>query len=121
MNRFGSGSYTLTSEANMMCLVIQGYNLPMGFDCERSDILLRLQSGYPDLPPDMWWFNPSIHRVDGKPIPQTEVIEHYLGRVWQRWSRHIPPKQWLSGVDSLESYFALIYKELEKSVMRSVP
>ena len=65
-----------------------------------------------DVAPDMWWFHPAIKRTDGIQIPATDVFEHHLGREWQRWSRHLTPGQWQSGIDSLESYVALIQKEL---------
>ncbi len=103
----------------MTCLVLHDFHLPEGFNCEKSELLLRLQPGYPDVPPDMWWFDPPARRADGKPIPATEVIEHHLGRGWQRWSRHFSAGQWRSGVDGLESFLALIRKELEKSVRGS--
>jgi len=119
-DRIGNGSHTLMSEANMTCVVLHDYHLPVGFDKEKSDLLLRLQPGYPDVPPDMWWFDPPVRRVDGQPIPNTEVIEQHLGRGWQRWSRHLPPGQWRSGIDSLESFLALVRKELERSVPGSV-
>ena len=61
----------------------------------------------------MWWFNPAIMRPDGQAISQTQVSEQYLGRVWQRWSRHLQPGQWQPGVDSLKSYVALVAKELK--------
>ena len=118
--RFGNGSHTLTSEANMICVVLHGFCLPAGFDREKADLLLRLQPGYPDVPPDMWWFDPPVRKANGQPIPQTEVIENYLGRRWQRWSRHLPAGQWRSGVDGLESFLALLRKELERSVPGSV-
>lgn len=114
--RFGNGSHTLTAEANMICVVLRGFSLPPGFDREKADLLLRLQAGYPDVPPDMWWFDPPVRRADGQPIPQTEVIEHYLGRGWQRWSRHLAPGQWRSGIDGLESFLALLRKELERAI-----
>jgi hypothetical protein len=119
-DRIGNGSHTLTSEANMTCLVLHDYHMPSGFDQEKSDLLLRLQPGYPDVPPDMWWFDPPVRRTDGQPIPNTEVIEQHLGRGWQRWSRHLSPGQWRSGVDSLESFLALVRRELERSVPGSV-
>jgi hypothetical protein len=118
--RIGNGSQTLTSEANMTCLIFHEFRLPAGFDREKSDLLLRLQPGYPDVPPDMWWFDPPVRRADGQPIRQTEIIEHYLGRGWQRWSRHLSAGQWRSGVDGLESFLALLRKELERSVPGSV-
>ncbi len=107
------------SEANMTCIVFKDYQLPAGFDRDKSDLLLRLKPGYPDVPPDMWWFDPPVRRADGRPIQATEVIEHYLGRSWQRWSRHLPAGQWRSGVDGLESFIALLRKDLEKSVQGS--
>ena len=62
--RVGNGSHTLASESNMTCLVLRDYHLPAGFDREKSDLLLRLQPGYPDVPPDMWWFDPPVRRAD---------------------------------------------------------
>lgn len=98
----------------MTCVVIRGYVLPPGYDRAQSDLLLRLSPGFPDVPPDMWWFDPAIRLRDGRNVQATEVTEHHLGRTWQRWSRHFTPGQWRSGTDSLESFLALIRKELER-------
>lgn len=106
--------YSVSMEANMTCVVIPGYRLPTGYDRATSDLLLRLQAGFPDVPPDMWWFSPAIRRSNGGVIQATEVIERHLGKDWQRWSRHFNAGQWRSGVDSLESFLALIRKELER-------
>jgi hypothetical protein len=64
----------------------------------------------------MWWFDPAIRLQDGRAVRATEVTEHHVGRTWQRWSRHFNAGQWRSGVDSLESYLALISRELERCV-----
>jgi hypothetical protein len=61
----------------------------------------------------MWWFYPAVRRTDGRSIAAADLQENHLGRTWQRWSRHLNPGQWRSGVDSLESYLALVRKELE--------
>jgi hypothetical protein len=106
--------YSVSMEANMTCVVIPGYRLPVGYDRSTSDLLLRLQAGFPDVPPDMWWFSPAIRRSNGGVIQATDVIERHLGKDWQRWSRHFNAGQWRSGVDSLESFLALIRKELER-------
>lgn len=98
----------------MTCVVIRGYVLPPGYDQAQSDLLLRLSAGFPDVPPDMWWFCPAVRLRDGRTVQATEVVEHHLGRHWQRWSRHFNPGQWRSGTDSLESFLALIRKELER-------
>jgi len=106
--------HSVASEANMTCVIIQGYVLPPGYDQAQSDLLLRLSAGFPDIPPDMWWFCPAVRLRDGRTVQATEVVEHHLGRNWQRWSRHFNPGQWRSGTDSLESFLALIRKELER-------
>jgi hypothetical protein len=108
--------HSVIPEANMTCVIFPDFSLPRGFDRSQSNLLLRFSAGYPDVAPDMWWFDPPIRRADGKPIPATEVVEHHLGRSWQRWSRHLAPGQWRSGVDSIESFLALVQRELERSV-----
>jgi hypothetical protein len=106
-------AHTISLDGGMICVVIPGFPVPAGLSVQSTDLLLRLSTGYPDIPPDMWWFSPAVCRPNGPAIPQTQVSEIYLGRQWQRWSRHIAPGQWRSGVDSIESYLALVRKELD--------
>lgn len=103
-------------ESGMTCVLFPSWPLPTGFDHGSADLLIRLAPGYPDVNPDMWWFDPPVHLADGAGLPATEVIETHLGRSWQRWSRHFNNGQWQSGVDGLESYLALIRRDLERSV-----
>ena len=100
-------------EGQMICIVIRHFPLPNGLQPAQSDLLLRLASGYPDVAPDMWWFDPPVVRPDGQAIPQTQVHEQHLGRTWQRWSRHFEQGQWRPGVDCLESYLSLVRRELD--------
>lgn len=111
-------AHSVKQEANMICVILGQFQLPEGFDRPQADLLLRLSAGYPDVPPDMWWFDPPVKRTDGKVIPATEVIEHHLGRSWQRWSRHFGDGQWRSGIDGLENFLALIRKELARSAAK---
>ncbi|HEX3365782.1 E2/UBC family protein [Phenylobacterium sp.] len=104
--------HSVSSEAGMICVVIPGFELGGGFDATQSDLMLRLAPGYPDVPPDMWWFSPPVRRPDNQTIRATEAREHHLGRDWQRWSRHLTPGQWRSGVDSLQGFLAIIRREL---------
>lgn len=113
--------HSVTVESGMSCIVMPNFPLPAGFDRTQSDLLLRISPGYPDVPPDMWWFDPAVRSANGQPIPQTEVVEQYLGRQWQRWSRHIPQGLWNSGIDGLESFIALLRKDLSKYAMGSTP
>lgn len=113
-------AYDVQSESNMTCVVLRDWPLPQGYDHATADLLLRLPAGFPDVPPDMWWFCPGIKLVNGPPIPATEVIESHLGRNWQRWSRHFNSGQWKPGIDGLESFLALIGRELHRWAPESV-
>jgi hypothetical protein len=107
--------WAVQPESGFVCIVIRGYALPPGFDVATSDLLVRLPLGFPDAVPDMWWFDPPLRiaRTGAMP-PASEVIETHLGRSWQRWSRHFPTGAWRPGRSGLESFFALIRKELNK-------
>ena len=110
-----SVAHHIASESNMTCVVMPRWALPSGFDRDVSDLLIRLNPGYPDVPPDMWWFSPAVHLRNGQDLPATSVVETHLGRSWQRWSRHFNNGQWQSGVDGLESFLALIHQDLARS------
>ena len=112
-------AHQVSAEGGMLCVLLPDFPLPPGLNVGQSDLLLRLPAGYPDAAPDMWWFSPPITRSDGSTIPATEAREHHLGRDWQRWSRHLQPGQWRSGIDSIESYLALISKELVSAAVRA--
>lgn len=99
-------------DSGMIAVVIPHFPMPAGFSTSEADLLLRLSPGYPDVPPDMWWFSPPVRRCDNAPIPATDVYERHLDKTWQRWSRHLSPEQWRSETDSLESYVALIRQQL---------
>ena len=112
--------YEVVAEGGMTCVLLRDWPLPAGFNHAAADLLVRLHPGYPDVAPDMWWFSPAVRRADGTDLPNTNVYEQYLGRQWQRWSRHLTPEQWRSGIDGLENYVALTRHELERSVPAAV-
>ena len=105
-------AFAESSEGGMLCVVLPDFAAPSGLAPNRVSLLLRLSPNYPDVPPDMWWFHPAVLRVDGGTIPNTDVIENYLGKTWQRWSRHLDPHQWLPGADSLRTYLAILNTNL---------
>ena len=109
-------THQVATESGMTCVVMPQWPLPSGFDRNVSDLLIRLSPGYPDVPPDMWWFSPHVNLKNGKALPATDVVESHLGRSWQRWSRHFNNGQWQSGIDGLESFLALIRQDLVRSV-----
>lgn len=108
--------YEVTTEAAMTCVVLLSWPLPPGYATTSADLLVRLPTGYPDTAPDMWWFAPAVTLAGGGSPPATEVAEAHLGRTWQRWSRHLQPGQWKSGIDGLQTYLALIATDLTRHV-----
>lgn len=100
-------AWTGTLEAAMVCVTIKEYALTAGLAPAVNELLVRLPAGFPDVAPDMFWFATPVTRTDGIQIPATELTEVYLGRNWQRWSRHIG-NGWRPGIDDLRSYFAYI-------------
>jgi hypothetical protein len=112
--------FQVSEESNMTCIVFPNYRLPAGCTNAQSDLMIRLSPGYPDVPPDMWWFSPPVQLSSGKAIEATQVIERHLGRDWQRWSRHFNGGQWRPGIDSLESFLALVHREVARSVKGSL-
>ena len=107
--------FSAQNENQMWCVVLPGFHLPEGLNELRSDLLIRLAPGYPDIPPDMWWFSPPVNRIDGRAIPQTQVEERHLDRTWQRWSRHLPNGAWKPGIDTIEAYLTLVTAELRRA------
>jgi len=107
--------YTVTIDGGMICVILSAFQLPSGFDRSQADLLLRLPGGYPDVQPDMWWFEPPVRFANGTSPPATDVTETHMGRNWQRWSRHFSAGQWRSGVDCLETFLALIRNELGRT------
>ena len=112
--------YSAEVEGGTLCIIVPRWDLPAGYTIREADLLVRLPTGYPDLPPDMWWFDPAVLRIDGCTIPATDATERYRGRTWQRWSRHLSPEQWRSGVDGLGSFFTLIREELYRCAAAGV-
>jgi hypothetical protein len=109
-------SFEVSVEAGMLCVVIQDYVLPLGFDRASTDLLVRLPGSWPDGTPDMFWVDPEIRRkADGAYPEAAASFETYLGRKWQRFSRHVQSGAWRPS-DGLGVWMAVIAEELAKCV-----
>lgn len=97
-------------------MVIHEYELPKGYVPRTVDLLIRLPATYPDIGPDMFWCSPLVvlERTGGVPEAAAHTEPH-LGRIWQRFSRHLNPGQWQGG-DRLASYLAMIRQNLIQGV-----
>ena len=86
-----------------------------GFTPTSTTLMIRIPALYNTTPLDMWFCNPPITR-NGQFPSQADVMETYLGRAWQRFSRHFPSGSWRPGVDGIRSLFRFIEQELQGKV-----
>ena len=95
-------------------LVIRNFDVTGGgFTPSVTDLMIRIPAQYNMAQLDMWYCCPSIKLASGQPVLNTEVTEHFLGRQWQRFSRHLLGGVWRAGVDNLRSFMPLIWLELQ--------
>jgi hypothetical protein len=96
-------------------IIIHAFGLPEFYKPREASLLIVLPAGYPSANPDMFWTYPDVTLKDG-PWPKTaEVHQEFLGKNWQRWSRHLSGG-WRPGIDCLRTYVATISRELEKGL-----
>lgn len=109
-------NYDVQSDQGLICVVIHDFPLPVGFDRSNTDLLVRLPQGFPDAQPDMFWCEPPIKiAATGAVPPAADQMEPFVGRTWQRFSRHLPPGAWKPGTDSLQSFLSLVSAELRRA------
>jgi len=101
-------TYELVAEQGVHRVVIYGWPLPGGYNVEKVDVNVRLDSGYPDTQIDMAYFSPALSRRDGRAIGAL-AEDSFDGKIWQRWSRHrTGVNPWRPGLDCLATHFALV-------------
>ena len=115
LDRAGISYRVFDDQSGMVNVELIDFLLPEGLNAPAASVLFRLAASYPDTPPDMWWVIPHLQPATGGVIPATEHLEIYDGRTWQRWSRHLDPAAWRSGIDGLESYVRLLRTELSSA------
>lgn len=100
-------------DASQKGVILREFKLPPGrFDTEQADILILLPSGYPDVPPDMFYLLPWVKLVQGAKYPKAADQAHpFNGQKWQRWSRH--NNEWRPGTDGIWTMLKRIENALE--------
>jgi len=107
--------FETVDEDGLTNLILKNLALPAGFDRAHVDLLVRLPKGFPDTGPDMFWVDPPIRlSKSGAYPPQADQMETYVGRPWQRFSRHFIGTPWRPGIDSLESWILCVQSVLRQ-------
>ncbi|MHB1214223.1 MAG: multiubiquitin domain-containing protein [Thiobacillus sp.] len=79
-----------------------------------TDLLVILPPGYPDIAPDMFFCDPWLTLVSAGRYPTCADRPHeFLGRNWQRWSRH--NSSWRPGIDGLHTMIKRIEHALAEA------
>lgn len=98
-------------------LIISDWPLPENkYIQEKSDLLIFLPTGYPDVPIDMFYFYPAILLSGNVYAHATEVFETFNAISWQRWSRHSSAEHWRSGIDGIHTYL----KRVENALLSAI-
>lgn len=88
-------------------LVISDYALPLAFEPNRVQLLVKLPPGFPDAAPDMFWVYPAVRTSNGS-LPRATCNERLLGKDWQRFSWHLAAGAWKPGVSDLRDFLRCI-------------
>ena len=104
--------HSVSAEGGMVCVVVPRWTLPPGYNVPEADLLVRLPMGYPDLPPDMWWFSPLCFAPTEGRSPPHKLQSTISGRVGSAGPAIWVPNNGIPGVDGIGSFFALIRQEL---------
>lgn len=97
-------------------VTLHDFLLPTCYCPGVCDLLVRLPPAYPNANPDMFWTRPDIRLSTGNWPARADVHESFDGESWQRWSRHVPPNSWRIGIDTLQTFIAMIKHELAKGL-----
>jgi len=82
------------------------------FDRDKTDLMIRIPTGYNTAALDMYYADPAVRLKNGAYPIKADHFEDHMGRRWQRFSRHLV-SPWRAGLDGLPMFFALIQKELQ--------
>lgn len=107
-----------TLSLNGNWLIIKGFPVPDGYNCQNVEVAINIPSNYPQGKLDMAYFYPALKRLDEIPIPATEVTVNINGKSYQRWSRHRNSIAWRAGIDSITTHIEEIKNWLQNEFIK---
>jgi hypothetical protein len=108
-------NFEVVKENGFICIVLRGFHFPPAYIPREADLMIRLPSGFPSAHPDMFWTSPDVKLISGKYPLQCANHQTYLGKDWQRWSRHWN-HPWRAGTDGLNTYLAAIINDIVRGI-----
>lgn len=108
-------TFEMVSDGTHTGVVFKQFLLPAGkFNHAAADVLVLLPPGYPDVAPDMFYFDPwlTLQSVGRYPTCADQPYV-FQSRNWQRWSRH--NSAWRPGIDGLHTMLKRIEHALAEA------
>lgn len=102
-------------ENSAVGIVIRNYELPKGYEPDKSNLMIIVPDGYPVAMIDMFYFYPDIKREDGMIIERL-TTQTFFGKPWQQWSRHYTNQPWTPGQDNLISHIEWVRNQLKSEL-----
>lgn len=104
-------SYEVMPQGNEGLLIIKDYPVNSAiYDHEKIDLLIFIPTGYNISKLDMFWVCPHLKLKDGSYPQAANYFQDYIGRNWQRFSRHL--QAWQPGIDGLPMFLSFVNREL---------
>jgi hypothetical protein len=96
-------------------IVVKNLQLPAGYNCAQTDVLLKTTMLYPASAMDMFWVSPTLLLAAGG-VPQAgDSMESHFGLTWRRYSWH-RNTEWRPGRDDVVSHFDFALARLQRPV-----
>ncbi len=109
----GGWMFSLYEESGFISVILNNMpTTPLFYNQPTTDILVRVPRMYPEAGPDMFWTEPDLLLVDGRIPANADVLEHYCGRQWRRFSWH-RQAAWNPAMDWLGTHVELVRQRLE--------
>lgn len=94
-------------------VIVREQALPGHWSRPSTDILMIAAQGYPMSAMDMFWVPPGLTLADGRLPANADLIEHYAGVAWQRFSWHYPDtSRWNPSRDDLLTHMRFVRTRL---------
>jgi len=108
--------WSLVADGAGACLLLSEYRLDAArYTPATTTIMVRLPAQYPMANLDMFYADPPVRLTSGGYPDRADQFETHAGQQWQRFSRHLETP-WRPGVDGIESFLAIIARELRPAV-----
>jgi len=107
------GSTLCTQPDGWRFLVIDEFELPELYSPRTVKLLIKLPPLFPDAAPDMLWVQPAVTLPNGA-VPRGAGPEVVLGETWQRYSWHLKPGAWQTGVSDIWDYMRCVRARFER-------